>query len=226
MQDRTGPTTNDSGRPIAVSPDNPCPFLRAIVAEGYVDGHDVPLARLVRTVQAASGKKGFERVSIGIKVRLVAMIANGLSPLRVLKSLWSGATLDQLRGGPLDKRGAGSRILDVAAHVHEEEIARLASFGQDRPDPIGGGTERGLTSGEITSYMNANFERAKGHRRNIDRKLMQGEWPILLAFMGKGEGASRYLSVAEIRTLFTERKLPARIKARLSAQDDAGRASP
>ena len=24
---------------IAVSPDNPCPFLRALVANGYVDGH-------------------------------------------------------------------------------------------------------------------------------------------------------------------------------------------
>ena len=29
--------------PIAVSPNNPCPFLRALVAEGFVDGHIVPL---------------------------------------------------------------------------------------------------------------------------------------------------------------------------------------
>jgi len=30
---------------IAVSPDNPCPFLRALVANGYVGGHVVPLSK-------------------------------------------------------------------------------------------------------------------------------------------------------------------------------------
>lgn len=36
--------------------------------------------------------------------------------------------------------------------------------------------------------MNANFERAKGHRRAIDRKLMNGEWPVLLGYHGQGRG--------------------------------------
>src|SRR5439155_13368045 len=76
---------------------------------------------------------------------------------------------------------------------------------------------RGLSGSEITAYMNANFERAAAHRRAIDRKLMEGEWPVLLRIMGKGEGEARYLSVAEVRTLFTERRLPERINARLSA---------
>ena len=31
---------------IAVSPNNPCPFLRALVANGYVGGHVVPLSKL------------------------------------------------------------------------------------------------------------------------------------------------------------------------------------
>ena len=84
---------------------------------------------------------------------------------------------------------------------NEAELARLAEFGKDRADPRGG-TERGLTASEINTYMNANFERAKGHRRRIDRKLMKGEWPVLLDIMGKGEGEHRYLSVAEVRTLF------------------------
>ena len=44
--------------PISVSPDNPCPFLRAIVSEGYVGSHNVPLGTLAQTVQAASGKTG------------------------------------------------------------------------------------------------------------------------------------------------------------------------
>ena len=217
MQDQTGVTPNTGGQPLPVSPDNPCPFLRAIVSEGYVGSHNVTLGTLAQTVQAASGKTGFEKVSVGIKTRLVALIANGLSPFRLLRSWWSGATLDELRNGPLDKHGVGSRILDATAHVHEDEIARLATFGKERLDPMGGGMEIGLTSSEITTYMNANFERAKGHRRAIDRKLMDGEWPVLLDIMGKGEGEARYLSVAEVRTLFTERRLPARINARLSA---------
>jgi hypothetical protein len=215
MQDRTG--TDSNTRPIPVSPNNPCPFLRAAVSEGHVDGHTVPLGTLAQTVQAASGTTGFAKVNVGIKTRLVALIANGLNPFRLLKSWWSGATLDELRDGPLDKHGVGSRILDATAHVREDEIERLASFGKERPDPMGGGTEIGLTNEEITAYMDANFERAKEHRRAIDRKLMEGEWPVLLRVMGKGEGEARYLSVAEVRTLFTERRLPERINARLSA---------
>src|SRR5689334_2664903 len=217
MQDSTGPNSNTPGQPIAVSPNNPCPFLRAVVSEGYVGGHNVPLGTLAQTVQAASGKTGLAKVTVGIKTRLVALVANGLSPFRLIRSWWSGAVLDELRNGPLDKHGVGSRILDASAHVHEEEIERLASFGHDRTDPMGGGTERGLTAGEITAYMDANFARARKERRAIDRKLMEGEWPVLLDIMGKGEGEARYLSVAEVRTLFTERRLPARINARLSA---------
>ena len=53
----------------------------------------------------------------GIKTYLVALIANGLGPLRLLRSWWSGAELDALRDGPLDKHGSGSRILDVTAEV-------------------------------------------------------------------------------------------------------------
>ena len=44
---------------------------------------------------------------------------------------------------------------------------------------------------------------------------MKGEWPVLLKIMGKGEGDERYLSVAEVRTLFVERRFPDRIVARL-----------
>ncbi len=98
-----------------VSPNNPCPFLRALVAAGFVDGHIVPLARLSKTVEAASGEKGLQKSLAGLKVYLVALIANGLSPLRLLRSFWSGAQLDALRDGPLDKHGSGSRILDATA---------------------------------------------------------------------------------------------------------------
>jgi hypothetical protein len=198
----------------AVSSDNPCPFLRAIVAAGFVDGGVVPLSKLSKTIEAASGEKGLQAKRVGLKTYLVALVANGLSPLRLLRSWWSGAQLDALRDGPLDKHGSGSRILDKTAEVNEAELARLAEFGKDRPNPAGG-LERGLTAQDITAYMDANFERAKGARRWIDRKLMNGEWPVLLRVMGKGDGEERYLSVAEVRTLFLERRLPDRIVGRL-----------
>jgi hypothetical protein len=203
--------------PTGVSPNNPCPFLRALVAEGFVDGHAVPLPEICNAVEAASGEKGLQKVLVGLKTYPIALVANGLNPLRLLRSWWSGAELDALRDGPLDKHGAGSRILDQHAHVHEDEIDRLAGFGKDRPDGAGG-FERGLTQSEIKTYMAANLERAKATSRWYYQILMKGEWPVLLRIMGKGEGKERYLAVPEVRTLFVERRLPARINERLASQ--------
>jgi len=204
-----------------VSRDNPCPFLRALVAGNYVGGHIVPLPELSETIDLATGKTGLPALIARVQIFMVAMIANGLGPVSQLRSLTRGAILDRLRNGPLDKHGAGSRILDQHAIVHEDEIARLASFGKDYPNPDGG-TERGLTRPEIMTFMAANFERAKDDhpwfyrvRRCYYPLLMRGEWPVLLDIMGKGQGEKRYLSVAEVRTLFAERRFPARIIALL-----------
>src|SRR4051812_25803357 len=215
MPESVGNVSSDAPAPrTSVSANNPCPFLRALVAAGFIDGHVVPLASLSKTIEAATGEKGRQAKLAGLKTYLVALIANGLGPLRLLRSAWSGAEVDGLRDGPLDKHGSGSRILDQTARVNEAELERLAEFGKDRPSPAGG-FERGLTGREITAYMDANFERAKGNRRSVDRKLMNGEWPVLLHIMGKGEGEERYLSVAEVRTLFLERRLPDRVVGRL-----------
>jgi len=200
----------DAAPAAAVSPDNPCPFLRALVANGYVGGHIVPLPTIAGTIALASGETGAGRLKVWLETWGVALIANG-HPLR---SLTSGAVLDELRNGPLDKHGAGSRILGVDAHVHEDEIARFASFGKDCNDPSGG-VERGLTAKEIDTFMAANLERAGDAARWYYPLLMKGEWPVLLKILGKGEGDARYLSVAEVRTLFVERRLPDRIVARL-----------
>jgi hypothetical protein len=190
QDDRIGSTAAGApGLQIPVSPNNPCPFLRALVAGGFVNGHIVPLPILSKTIDAATGETGLKKKLAGLEIYLVALIANGLNPLRLLESFWSGAQLDALRNGPLDKHGVGSRILEANAEVNEAEIARLATFGQDLRDPSGG-MERGLTEQEITTYMNANFARAKGSRRAIDRLLMNGEWPVLLHIMGKGDGKS------------------------------------
>jgi hypothetical protein len=194
-----------------VSPNNPCPFLRALVANGYVGGHDVPLGTLTEDIGLASGKAGIKLIGAKVAAYAIAMIANG----HPLKSVISGAVLDELRNGPLDKHGAGSRILDADAHVHLEQIDRLASFGQEYANPDGG-TERGLNAQQIKTFMADNLKRAGDEARWYYPIMMQGEWPILLDIFGKGEGDKRYLSVAEVRTLFVERRLPKRITDRLS----------
>jgi len=117
MQDeRIGPTAGGAPtQEIPVSPNNPCPFLRALVAGGFVGGEIVPLSTLTKTIDAATGEKGLKKRLAGLEIFLVALMANGLGPLRLLRSWWSGAQLDALRGGPLDKHGVGSRILDAKA---------------------------------------------------------------------------------------------------------------
>jgi hypothetical protein len=209
----TAPGTPPAGQ-IPVSPNNPCPFLRALVANGYVGGHVVPLSQIAEMVGLASGETGSAQSQVRLKTRMVAVIANGLGPLSVLKNATAGAVLDELRDGPLDKHGGGSRILDVDAKVHEDEIARLAGFGKDYKDPSGG-VERGLTEKEIDTFMKANIKRDGDAARWYYPMLMKGEWPVLLKILGKGEGEARYLSVAEVRTLFVERLLPERITKRL-----------
>src|ERR1700760_3123126 len=193
MRDPHADSSASADQQIPVSPDNPCPFLRGLVANGYVDGHTVPLSRLTGTIESATGEKGLKQRIAGLQIYGVALIANGFNPLRVLKSWWSGATLDELRNGPLDKHGVGSRILNVDGSVDESEIERLATFGSDYPDPTGG-TERGLNASQITAYMDANFARGKGnpYRRPWYRFMMNAEFPVLLKIMGKGEGDGRY----------------------------------
>ena len=82
-------------------------------------------------------------------------------------------------------------------------------------DPNGGGTEPGLNASEIGIFMRDNLKRAGSAARWYYPILMKFEWPILLKIMGKGEGEDRYLSVADVRTLFNERKFPDRINQRL-----------
>ncbi|UPJ51054.1 hypothetical protein IVB30_06750 [Bradyrhizobium sp. 200] len=207
------PAAAPAGR-IPVSPNNPCPFLRSLVANGYVGGHVVPLSQLTEIIGLASGETGSAQKNVRMKTWMVAVIANGLGPLRVWKSATSGAVLDELRNGPLDKHGGGSRILDADAKVHEDQIERLTSFGKDCKDPSGG-IERGLTAKEIDAFMADNIKRDGDAAHWYYPILMKGEWPVLLKILGKGEGEARYLSVAEVRTLFVERRLPERITARL-----------
>ena len=69
QNDQSGAGATPGGA-AAVSPNNPCPFLRAVVAEGYIDGHVVPLSQMCHTVEAASGKTGLQKKLVGSKTCL------------------------------------------------------------------------------------------------------------------------------------------------------------
>lgn len=198
-----------------VSAGNPCPFLRALVAQGLINDDFQPVGRLSDTICRIS------RIGEGGKplpfalVALIALVANGLSPVQIYRNAQSGVHLSGLRGGPLDKRGAGSRVIGVNGEVNEAELDRLAGFGSMKTD-VAGETEPGLDAAEIKRFLEANWERAAGNRRAIDRKLMDGEWPVLLQVLGKQGTAGRYLAVADIRRLVVDKALPERIAARLT----------
>ena len=193
-----------------VSPNNPCPFLRALVAEGLLDDRRATIGDAADTINrvAATGVGSPQLPSLAI--RLIALLSNGLGPGAVLASAIHGFKLNKLRNGPLDKKGAGSRILSARGQINESELDRLKEFASPK-ESAGSRKEPGLDEAELKAMMDANYERAEGHRRLVDRQLMNGEWPILLEVMGKEGKNGRYLSLKEIRTLFVQRKLPARM---------------
>lgn len=198
----------------AVSPNNPCPFLRALVSQGLLPDDAVGIGDLTATLLKVAKTGAGDPALPPAAIRAIALIANGLGPLQLARSAAAGVRLNALRDGPLDKKGAGSGILDATARVVDAQLARLDEFASDKLD-AGGRTERGLDLGELTRMMDANFARAAGRRRRIDRRLMDGEWPVLLKVMGKEGRNGRYLSVDEVRRLFSERTLPERMTSRL-----------
>jgi hypothetical protein len=200
-----------------VSANNPCPFLRALVSAGMLSDDREPLQKLaaviVRTASAGEGAPALPMVAIvGI-----GMVGNGLSPPALFDTKTHGLRLNALRGGPLDKKGAGSGILDACGAINAKELTRLRGFAKKKVDTKGS-AELGLGLAELRSYMDANFERAAGRRRLIDRTLMIGEWPILLKVMGKEGSTGRYLRLRDVEILFTKRRLPARMTRRLRSK--------
>ena len=200
--------------PLPVSSGNPCPMLRALVAEGYLPDQVAHLKTVGDIAARLSGSETQPHRTTGILTMLVAMIANGLNPLTVGRNLLRGVRLDQLRDGPLDKHGVGSGVLDANGVVSATNLERLDQFASDKTD-LSGMTERGLDAQDITLLMDANLARAGSRARGVDRKLMDAEFPVLLTMIGKDGTAGRYLSLVELRALITEHRLPARVTARL-----------
>ena len=201
----------------SVSANNPCPFLRALVAGDYISDKVEPLSTIADTIVEASAGTPLEKPLPRGPVYLIAMIANGLGPIQIARNIRRGARLADLRGGPLDKRGSGSRILDGAGCIDGAELARLDKFASDKKD-LTDATERGLGADELRAMMDANFARAAGERRWFDRALMNGEWPVLLRVMGRASVQGPYLSLSELVALFVDRRLPPRITERLKSR--------
>lgn len=200
--------------PHKVSPNNPCPFLRMLVAQGLLGDRTATIGHATEVIDRVAATGDGAPQLPGIAIRLIALLANGIGPLDLLDNGLNGVRLNKLRDGPFDKHGAGSRILDARARVRPEELERLKTFASMKDTP-GGGRELGLDADELVAMMDANYERAGDARRLIDRQLMNGEWPVLLEVMGKDGKHGRYLSVREVRALFEERRLPARMMKRL-----------
>jgi hypothetical protein len=198
------------GPQLLVSAGNPCPFLRALVADGALADGLEPISKVVRTIVDVA-KKGEGAPELPpTPIHLIAMVAHGVSPLTVLHTQLRGVQLNGLRNGPLDKKGVGSGLLDAKGEVNPQELARLKQFASNKTSSAGT-TELGLSLDEITTFMNANFKRAK-HWRLVDRALMNGEWPVLLKVMGKDGPDGRYLSLAEVEELIVQRRLPERMR--------------
>jgi hypothetical protein len=195
-------------------PNNPCPFLRTLVEGQYIDPDLESVRRLAQIIGEAAGGSAADKAKIRFLSRGIAAIANGLSFKPILRNFKTGLHLNELRGGPLDKKGVNSRIISSTGFFNEAEFNRLKDFA--RPFPNGAGTELGLGLKELQSMMDQNFARAVKPRA-LDRKLMDGEWPVLLKIMKKGEGDDSYLSLDELRTLFADRKFPQRISDRIAA---------
>lgn len=193
-----------------VSPNNPCPFLRALVAEGLLDNRLATVGEASAVIERVAHTGEGHPSLPSLAVRLIALLSNGLSPGTVLETGLNGVTLAKLRNGPFDKKGAGSRILNARAQVNLAELERLKEFASLKTTSKGA-REMGLDAAELVSMMDANYERAGERRRLIDRQLMNGEWPVLLEVMGKQGRDGRYLSLRELRRLFIERRLPARM---------------
>ncbi len=195
-----------------VSANNPCPFLRALVASGALPDDVAPLGRVSQAIKEAAARGDGHPALPDAPIRAVALVANGLGPLQLALNALGGLRLNALRGGPLDKKGVGSGILDRHGQVDAAQLARLAEFASPKADAKGR-SDPGLDLDELRAMMDANFDRAAGRRRVVDRKMMDFEWPVLLQVMGKQGRDGRYLSLKEVRDLFVKRQLPARMSS-------------
>ena len=124
------------------------------------------------------------------------------------------ALREKVRRAAGKKRRPATGILDSQGKVNAKELKRLKEFARKKTG-ADGSSELGFGLPELRTFMDANFERAAGRRRLVDRALMNGEWPVLLKVMGKDGPDGRYLGLREVEDLFTKRQLPLRMNRQL-----------
>ena len=223
--DATAAQPKQPSTQIDVSPNNPCPFLRGLVAQGLLPDEKASLQQVADAIHHIqdgqdSDNQGDIKYLPTSAIKLIAMTANGFAPQQVVHNARHGVALSHLRGSPFDKRGAGSRILSQTGEYDAAELARLASFATPKMTATGE-TELGLNQQQIQTMLDANAKRAKNYKRPFDRMIMNGEFPVLLHVLGKQSQSQngkseRYLAVRDVERLFKDRKFPARIAKRLN----------
>ncbi|MFB2578464.1 MULTISPECIES: hypothetical protein [unclassified Acinetobacter] len=200
---------------ITVSPNNPCPFLRALVARGDLNNDNASLQQIADAVShIEKGADHGEQPLSPRAIKVIASVAHGFSPRQIYHNVNDGVALNQLRGKILDKKGTGSRLLNHEAVYMPQELERLKRFASPKIDQ-NGQQELGLNATEIDRMLEANYVRNQAHRRKIDKLLMRGEFPVLLKVLGKQGQKERYLAVSDIEHLFRDRAFPQRILERL-----------
>ncbi|MFO0660271.1 MAG: hypothetical protein U0165_10640 [Polyangiaceae bacterium] len=183
-----------------------------MAADQLDPGHNPP-GRIADAVVRASTGDPDEPPLPWVGVYLIAVLAQELGPFAALRAHREGVNVGSLRDTPFDKHGVGSRIIANTGAIERAELERLEQFASEKRSE-NGTAELGLSLAELTRMMDSNFDRAEGHRRRIDRALMDGEWPVLLKVLGKPSHQGRYLSLDELRALFVDQRLPERIVQR------------
>jgi hypothetical protein len=202
----------------SVSPGNPCPFLRSLVAHGFLNEQKESLTfvpqMLNRIAQSGDSSQTFSPFLLSILV----FIANGLSPSALLGNAFGdqGLRINELRNGPLYKHGVSSRIIGLKGEFVQSEFDRLVTYASEK-SASDGQKEIGLDIKELSKFMDDNFERAKVNRRRVYRIMMNGEWPPLLKVFGKKDSNGKlYLTIEDLLSLFRDNQLPKRMLNRLS----------
>jgi hypothetical protein len=192
--------------------DIPCPVQRALARAGHI-GENVPLGKFGELVAKAFGSEGAAAETQKMILRGIGAVANGV--LSIPRNIANGFRPHELRGGPLDKRGGGTRILSQQGKFDPAEWERFETFGKQYPKEDGDGTELGWGSVELKTYLDANQARGKGSwwQRHV---LAQEELPALLRMMGRGEEPNRHLVAKEVKALYQDELLPARIEQRIA----------
>ena len=194
--------------------DIPCPFLRALDRDGLLGEH-VPIGPFVDLALTAFAATGATALRLRVGLPAVAAVSNGLGSAP--RDIHEGFRPWELRGGPLDKHGGGSRILSQTGEFDEVEFQRFESFGALYGDP----PELGWRLPDIERYMDANQARNRAEGRDsgfVERHvLMEAELPTLLLLLAKGEDDGRYMAADEVRALYRDSVFPERVEARIRA---------